>query len=133
MKKDVNLLEGVQRRATKMVNGLHQLPYEERLRKVGLLPLTRRHERGDAIETFKIVKGIEQVEERRFFSSRRNDHGTRGHSMTLAKEQCRLDIRKNFFTQRAVNTFNACPPSAISCDTVLAFKKAIAKKYDPRD
>jgi hypothetical protein len=133
LKKDVNLLEGVQRRATKMVNGMRQLPYEERLRNLGLLPLNKRFERGDAIETFKIVKGIEDIDMGSFFSTRPNEHGTRGHAMMLAKEQCRLDIRKNFFSQRSVNTFNACPPSAVACDTVLAFKKAIAKKYNPRD
>jgi len=35
-KKDLELLEGVQRRATKRVPGLHNLRYEERLRRTDL-------------------------------------------------------------------------------------------------
>jgi len=50
-KKDMELLEGVQRRATKMVPGLHNLKYEARLRRMDLPSLLYRRLRGDVIET----------------------------------------------------------------------------------
>ena len=54
LQKDKACLEKVQRRATKMVKGLKKLPYETKLKRLGIYTLKRRRLRRDLIETFKI-------------------------------------------------------------------------------
>eukprot|EP00061_Rhincodon_typus_P012255 g37878.t1 len=59
---DVNDLERVQKRFTKMLPGMGDFSYEERLDRLGLSPLERRRLRGDLIEVYKIVNGMDRME-----------------------------------------------------------------------
>jgi len=88
---DIKLIEGVQRQATKLVESVKDLHYDERLNILALMRLDKRRERSDLIETFKILNGNNKVDKDLFFV--RDDGGRRGHYRKLFKRWCRLDIK----------------------------------------
>ena len=67
----LDILERVQRRATKMIIGLRDHTYEDRLKGCRLTTLETTRLRGDQIEVFKILNGFENVDRNTFFQSRK--------------------------------------------------------------
>ena len=79
--KDVTRLEKIQRRATKMIRGCEKLDYEGRVERLGLTRFEMRMRRADLIEVFKIMNGLEGIDEKKFFE--RSTRDTRGHGLRL--------------------------------------------------
>ena len=123
-KKDIDTLERIQRRATKMIPELRDLSYEERLKECGLTTLETRRLRGDQIEVFKILNGYENIDRNMFFSLKK-DSRTRGHEVKLVKDQCRLDIRKHSFSQRTINEWNKLSTDCVTASSVNIFKNKV--------
>ena len=129
LKKDIDILERVQKRATKMIEGYNNLSYEDRLSNTGLIKLEKRRARGDLIQVFKIIKGIDRVNYRHFFEIAATDRSykTRGHSLKIIKVGCKYDIRKHFFSQRVVNAWNGLSQFVVDAETVNSFKNRLDK------
>ena len=126
--KDIELLEGVQHRATKLVRHCRNWEYEERLRYLGLTTLVTRRIRGDMIQTFKILNGFDDLEPEIFFKLR--DSNTRGHKFKIYKESFGSKvIGKNVFSNRVVNEWNGLPEWVVESRTVNQFKNNIDKHF----
>ena len=97
---------------------------EDRVQQCKLTTLETRRVRGDQIEVFKITHGIEGLDSGMLFKYR-TDNGTRGHSWALAKERCKLDIRKYAFSQRTINEWNRLPGECVNATSVNMFKNKI--------
>ena len=78
-----------------MIQKLRNISYEMRLKECGLTTLETRRLRGDQI-VFKVLNGYENIDRNMFFSVK--EQRARGHGITLAKKQYRLDIRKKSFS-----------------------------------
>ena len=125
--KDQKLLEGVQRRATKLVPELKHLTYEERLQKMDLPSLYYRRNRGDMIEAYKYLHNYYSINNNLLILHPNST--TRGHPLKLKKHYCRTNKRKQFFANRIIENWNNLPVNIVTAPSLNSFKSRLDKHW----
>ncbi|XP_076068382.1 uncharacterized protein LOC143040829 [Oratosquilla oratoria] len=131
--KDLEAVENVQRRATKLLPSLNELSYKERLRKLNLPTLVYRRSRGDQIETYKIVTGVYDRNCTEGLFEFREGSSIRGNSRKIFKPRARLDLRKYSFNNRVINNWNELPEWVVNADTVKSFEARLDKFWEGQE
>ena len=115
-KKDVELLEWIQKMVTKMIRGLEHLTSEDRLRELGLFDLKK------ALGgIFQYLKGTYRKAGEGLFIRVGSDR-MRGNGFKLEEGGFRLEIRKKFFTVRVVRHWNRLPKEVVDVPSQETFK-----------
>ena len=135
-KKHIEAIERVQRRATKQLPGMKDLPYPERLKILKLPTLVYRRARGDMIETYKLLHDKyygEYSQLVKLHASHISKEGTRGHSFKLCQEGSKLNLRRQSFPVRITKVWNHLPNSVVTAPNVNTFKNRLDRHWREED
>ena len=127
---DKECLEKVQRRAVGMVSGLAARDYEERLRELGHTTLEERRHQLDMQQVHRILVGKDKVKSETWFKMASDiERVTRAAAdpLNLRIPAPRLEVRKNFFSQRVPECWNKIPQDLKQAATAKAFRNAYQK------
>ena len=129
--KQKEILENVQRRATKMVPGLAQLSYSERLKKLKLPTLAYRRIRGDMIQVYKLTSGCYDSSVPSLLTH--STTGLRGHSKKLYITRSDKDIRKYNFSVRVQKIWNSLPDQVVNAKDIINFEKSLDSYWSDQE
>ena len=125
---DIDVLEKVQKRAIGIISGMGGLDYAERLRALKMDTLEERRRESDMVETYKIMNGLSADPAIWFAPAGQpgNDRVTRltADPLNVRIPATRLELRKNFFSVRVCEGWNALPSDVKNSVNVKKFKMA---------
>lgn len=128
---DLRLLESVQRRWTKNIQGMENLDYFQRLKALDLYSVQGRLLRHDMVKYWQIFHDYCAIDPEDMFYNPPLDT-TRGHQFKIAHVRTELELRKRFFSVRGITLWNSLPNYVVSANTLSAFKASLSAHLGDR-
>ena len=131
---DIEKIEKVQKRATKLIRTVRKLSYQARLEKLDLPTLKYRRHRGDMIELYKMVtnKYDQDVLPNLVYKVPVGMH-TRGNALKMCQQHSHYNLRRHFFINRTVSIWNSLPDTIIEAETINIFKNRLDKFWNTQE
>ena len=127
LRKNIDQIESVQRRATKRIPGFSDLSYKERLLKLDLPTLSYRRLRGSMIEVYKILNVYDKEVTPQFHIKQ---SATRGHNQRIyVKTAKKHHPQHHSFHHRVANPWNSLPCEVINSPNLNTFKNRLDKHW----
>ena len=135
LKFNIDSIERVQRRATKMVSSIKDLSYTDRLKKLNLETLEYRRTRADLLETYRIKNNIHMLDQNchcslcpdKLMFTPTLSSTTRGHDQKFQIQQA-TGPRKHYFSARVSKLWNNLSQAAVSSTNINTFKNYLSKE-----
>ena len=121
---DQQAVERTQRRATRMIQSLKDLPYHDRLCQLNLPSLTYRRRRGDMILMYQLTHNLINIPLSALFTFS-SYTSTRGHDFKLFKPHSRCRSRQSFFCIRVISDWNNLPDNIVNATSLNHFKNLL--------
>ena len=136
LKKDIEKLEDIQHKVTRLVPGLRKKGYNDRLEKLRLTNLETRRKRGDLIQFYKVITGLDHIKWKKSpEKAMRSDidcpdsRNLRRGGLCFHREPANICTPRNeFFLNRVIPLWNDLPKKVREAATLDSFKAGLDKQ-----
>ena len=128
LRRDIDKMERIQRRATKMIPEIRNHSYHQRIQELDLISLVQRRLRRQLIEVFKYLNRFTSASARGLFDYDLNDR-TRNNGAKLIVKHFNTSVAQHFCPIKITTTRNAPPNEVVTGRTVNSFKNSLDKHW----
>ena len=118
---DLSMMERIQRRWTRSIEGFEGMSYGQRLSNLNLFSVQGRLLRADLILTYKIFHGLTSLRPDSLFQVAVSSR-TRGHNYKILTPLTHIEVRRRFFAVRVINWWNSLGHDTVNADSLNNFK-----------
>jgi hypothetical protein len=126
-KGEIALIENVQRRFTRRLDGCGALSYGMRLSMFGLKPIEQVQIEIDLITTYKLCRYLMETPKYNILKRDVRNLNLRSHNFNLLVQRSAKSVRKYYFANRITPIWNSLPSHVVNSTSPAVFKSNLGK------